>query len=62
MPEWLCQTLCNYAKYLGVSILHTFTINFNLLSFIVDNLFVQHTFQDPAGYPQILDIIDLRPL
>jgi hypothetical protein len=22
---------------------------------------MRHTFQDPAGYPRILDIVDLRP-
>jgi hypothetical protein len=32
------------------------------VSFIVDNLFMRHTFQDPAAYPRILDIVDLRPL
>jgi hypothetical protein len=32
------------------------------VSFIVDNLFMRRTFQDPAGYPRILDIVDLRPL
>jgi hypothetical protein len=24
---WLCQTFCNYARYLDVSTLHTFKIN-----------------------------------
>jgi hypothetical protein len=37
---WLCQTLCSYAGYLGVSTLHTFKINITLLSFIVENLFI----------------------
>jgi hypothetical protein len=60
--EWLCQTLCGYAGYLGVSILHMFKINITLPSFMVDNLFMRCTFQDPAGYPRILDIFDLRPL
>jgi hypothetical protein len=30
--EWLCQTLYSYARYLGVSTLHTFKIN----DFIID--------------------------
>jgi hypothetical protein len=25
--EWLCQTLCSYARYLGVSTVHLFKIN-----------------------------------
>jgi hypothetical protein len=29
---------------------------------IIDNLFVRRTFQDSAGYPRILGIVDLRPL
>jgi hypothetical protein len=37
-------------------------LNITVLRFIVDNLFMRHTFQDPVGYPRILDIIDLRPL
>jgi hypothetical protein len=32
------------------------------VSFIIDNLFMRRTFQDPIGYPQILNIIELRPL
>jgi hypothetical protein len=60
--EWLCQTLCSYAGYLGVSTLHTIKINITVLSFNVDNLFMRRAFQDPAGYPRILDIVDLRPL
>jgi hypothetical protein len=72
--EWLCQTPSNYAGYLGVSTLHTFKTNRFLTSSstdpghrnfsydIVDDFFIQHTFQDPAGYPQILDVVDLRPL
>jgi hypothetical protein len=26
-PRWLCETLCSYAGYLGVSTLDTFKIN-----------------------------------
>jgi hypothetical protein len=29
---------------------------------IVDNLCIRRAFQDLAGYPQILGIVDLRPL
>jgi hypothetical protein len=43
--EWLCQTLCSYAGYLGVSTLHKFKINITLSSFIVNNLFMRCTFQ-----------------
>jgi hypothetical protein len=32
------------------------------VSFIIDDLFTQHTFQDLVGYPRILGIVDLRPL
>jgi hypothetical protein len=72
--EWLCQTLCNYAGYLGVSTLHAFKINGFLASSstdpghhnfrydIIDDFFMRRTFQDLAGYPRILDIVDLRPL
>jgi hypothetical protein len=28
----------------------------------IDNLFTRHTFQDPIGYPLILDIVELRLL
>jgi hypothetical protein len=35
--EWLCQTLCCYARYLGVSTLHTFKDQHCFDSFIVDN-------------------------
>jgi hypothetical protein len=55
--EWLYQTLCSYSRYLGVYTLHTFKINITLPNFIVDNLFMRRTFQDPAGYPRILDIV-----
>jgi hypothetical protein len=59
---WLCQTLCRYARYVGVSTLHMFKINITSLNFIVDNLFMRRTFQDSTGYPRILDIAVLRPL
>jgi hypothetical protein len=39
-----------------------FKINITVPRFIVDNLFMRHTFQDLAGYPRILGIVDLRPL
>jgi hypothetical protein len=26
-----------------------------------EDLFMRRTFQDPVGYPQILEIVDLRP-
>jgi hypothetical protein len=55
--EWLCETPRSYAGYLGVSTLHTFKINITLPSFIVDILFMRCTFQDPAEYPQILDLL-----
>jgi hypothetical protein len=54
--EWLYQTLCSYARYLGVSALHSFIINrFLALSStdlehrnfsydIIDNLFMKRTF------------------
>jgi hypothetical protein len=29
---------------------------------IIDYFFIRRTFQELAGYPQILDIVDLRPL
>jgi hypothetical protein len=73
--EWLYQTPCSYARYLGVSTLHTFKINRFLASsvtgyghrnysydIIVGNIFMQRTFQDLAVYPRILGIVDLRPL
>jgi hypothetical protein len=57
---WLCQTLCSYARYLGVSTLHTLKIN----DFIIDcfnhyrrPLHSMHLFQDLAGYPRILGIV-----
>jgi hypothetical protein len=58
--EWLCQTLCSYAGYLGVFTLHTFKINITLPSFMVDNLFMRRTFLNLDGYPRILG--ELRPL
>jgi hypothetical protein len=60
--EWLCQTPHSHAGYLDVSTLHTLKDRHYFISFIIDNLFMQRTFQDPVGYPRILDIIDLRPL
>jgi hypothetical protein len=72
--EWLCQILCSYARYLDVSTLHTFKFNRFLASSstnlghcnfscdIVDDFSMQCAFQDPVGYPWILDIINLRPL
>jgi hypothetical protein len=29
---------------------------------VIDNPFMRHTFQNHAGYPRILDFVDLRPL
>jgi hypothetical protein len=66
--EWLCQTLYSYARYLDVSTLHTFKINIispaspSFVSTTTEDLFTRCAFQDPAGYPRILDIVDLRPL
>jgi hypothetical protein len=72
--ECLCQTLCSYARYLGVSTLRTLKINGFLASAsikpthrnfnynITNDFFIRCTFQDPAGYPQILGIVGLRPL
>jgi hypothetical protein len=66
---WLCQTPRSNAGYLGVSTLHTAKIrsldqpqhrNFNYN--ITNDFFTLHTFQDLAGYPRILGIVDLRPL
>jgi hypothetical protein len=73
--EWLYQTLCSYAKYLDVSTLLTIKIDVispassaidcqhcNYSHDIIDNLFIRRTFQDLAGYPRMLGIVDLRPL
>jgi hypothetical protein len=72
--EWLYQTLCSYARYLGVSTLQTFkTKGFlasssikpkhcNYIYDIIGDSFSQGTFQFPAGYPRILGIVDLKPL
>jgi hypothetical protein len=65
--EWLYQTPCSYAGYLGVSTLHTCKINIvlpasSLISKTIEDLFTQCALQDPTGYPRILNIIDLRPL
>jgi hypothetical protein len=32
------------------------------ISTTIENFFMGCAFQDPAGYPQILDIVDLTPL
>jgi hypothetical protein len=72
--EWLYRTPCINAGYLGVSTLHTFKNNRFMASSstdpehhnfnydIIDDFFIRRTFQDLAGYPRILSIIDLRPL
>jgi hypothetical protein len=66
--ERLYQTLCSYARYLDVSTQHTFKINMilpaspSLVSTTTEDLFVRRAFQEPIGYPQILDIDNLRPL
>jgi hypothetical protein len=74
MPLVALLDSCSYVGYLDVSTLHTFKINgFMALSStkpghrnfsydINDDFFIRCTFQDPTGYPRILDIIDLRPL
>jgi hypothetical protein len=65
---WLCQTLCSYARYLDVSTLLSFKIDVtpttssSTISTTTEDFFTRLTFQDPVGYPRILDIIDLRPL
>jgi hypothetical protein len=73
--EWLCQTLCSHARYLDVSTLHTIKIDIvlpasstidyqhhNYSYDIIGDFFIQRTVQDLAGYPQILGVVDLRPL
>jgi hypothetical protein len=75
MPRVALPDFCSYARYLGVSTLHTFKIDVispassstdsghrNFSYNIINNLFMRHTFRDFAGYPRILDIVDLRPL
>jgi hypothetical protein len=62
MPRVALPDSCRHAVYLGVSTLHTFKINITWPSFIVGNLFMRRTFQNPTGNPRILDIVDLRPL
>jgi hypothetical protein len=71
---WLCQTPCSYVGSLDVSTLHTFKTNRFLASSLTDpghhnyiydiigDFFIRCTFQDPTGYPRILNIVDLRPL
>jgi hypothetical protein len=50
--KWLLQTLCSYARYLGVSTLHTFKINTIspasslFVSTTTEDLFTLSTFQD----------------
>jgi hypothetical protein len=73
--EWFCQTPYSYARYLDVSTLLSFKIDVisqassstvpghhNFSYVIINDFFVQCTFQDPTGYPRILDIADLRTL
>jgi hypothetical protein len=73
--EWLLQTPCSYAGYLGVSTLHTFKIDIvspassangprhrNFSYDVIDNFFIRRTSQYLTGYRRILGIIDLRPL
>jgi hypothetical protein len=68
--EWLCQTPCRRAGYLGVSTLHMFKINIvspalSSIDYqhckysydIISDFFIRHTFQDLAGYPRILGIV-----
>jgi hypothetical protein len=74
MPRVALPDSCSYTRYLDVSTLHTFQTNRTLASSsnasrhhnfnydAINNFFMQRTFHDPTGYPQILDIIDLRPL
>jgi hypothetical protein len=70
--EWLCQTPCSHAGYLGVSTLHMIKIDIvkpassptklGHCKLQLRHLQRRRTFQDPAGSPRILGIIDLRPL
>jgi hypothetical protein len=66
MPRVALQTLCSYARYLGVSTVHTVKIHIfesnsyqhrNYSYDIIVDFFIQHTFQDLAGYPRILRIV-----
>jgi hypothetical protein len=50
---------CLYTPYIRDNIVSPAS---SLISKTIEDLLLQCTFQDPAGYPQILDIIDLRPL
>jgi hypothetical protein len=60
---------------LGVSTLHTLKIDIlsqgssstipghrNFSYDVINDFFIRRTFQDLAGYPRILGIVDLRPL
>jgi hypothetical protein len=70
MPRVALLDSCSYATYLGISTLHTFEIykfmassssnsgHRNLSYDVIDDFFIRRTFQDPTGYPRILDIID----
>jgi hypothetical protein len=74
MPQVALPDSCSYAGYLGVSTLHTFKINKFLASpstnlghrnfsyDIINDFFMRRSFQDPTGYPRIVDIVDVRPL
>jgi hypothetical protein len=50
--EWLCQTLCSYAGYLGVSTLHTFKIN------IISSVSLLTTSSCDAPFKILLGIIE----
>jgi hypothetical protein len=43
--RWLCQTLCSYARYLGVSTLHAFKINDFILDWFnhTEDFFIRST-------------------
>jgi hypothetical protein len=68
--EWLCQTPCSHAGYLGVFTLHTIKIDVisptssstdyqhrNHNYEIISDFFIRRTFQDLAGYLRILGIV-----
>jgi hypothetical protein len=71
---WLCQTIAAMQDiWMSLhSIRSRFTYFHGFLSNssghhnfsydVIDNFFTRRTFQDLAGYPRILGIIDLRPL
>jgi hypothetical protein len=74
MPRVALPDSYSYARYLGVSTLHSFKINRfmassstnpahrNYSNDVIDDFFIRRTFQDPTGYLRILAIDDLRPL